>query len=176
MKRLALIIAFALAAFSAAVVAGDTVTVTRVIDGDTIRVWDGEREFPIRLIGVDTPELSLNRKTARDAETWGKSTGEIIEAGKTARGFVLAVAPPGIELRIDADGQDMYGRDLAYAYLPDGQCLNEALVRNGYAIVPKRYPNRYRDRYAAMEGEAKRLGRGFWPTLWGNQNRQGESQ
>lgn len=160
--------AFAIAAFSVMAIAGETVTVTRVIDGDTIKVWDGMREHSVRLIGVDTPETSLNQKTVKDGNRWGIPVGDIIQAGKEARAFVVSVAPPGSDVRLvlDSRERDMYGRLLVYVYLPDGQCLNEVLVREGYAIAPRQYPHRERRRYIAVEDEARQHKRGFWRTLW----------
>lgn len=166
MRRI--LFALAVMVFSVVAIAGETVTVTRVIDGDTIRVWDGLREQPVRLIGVDTPEISLTQKTVKDGNAWGVPVGDIIQAGKEARAFVVSVAPPGSEVRLvpGSRERDMYGRLLAYVYLPDGQCLNEVLIREGYGIVPRQYSHRERKRYIAIEDDARQHRRGFWRALW----------
>ncbi len=68
----------------------------------------------------------------------------------------------------DSQGRDVYGRLLAHVYLQNGECLNEILLRNGYALAPTRYRHDRLQRYTEAEGEAKRKGRGFWGTLWRN--------
>ena len=166
MRRFSLLfvgIVFSLAAF-----AGESYTITRIIDGDTIRVWDGMKEHPVRLIGVDTPEISLNQKAVKDGLAWDVAVGDIIQAGKVARAYVISVAPPGSEVRIVTGSRvtDMYGRILAYVYLSDGQCLNEVLIREGYGIAPRQYSHRERKRYIAIEDDARQHRRGFWRTLW----------
>ena len=42
-----------------------TYTVERVIDGDTIKLTNGDR---VRLIGIDTPESRVNDKARRDSK------------------------------------------------------------------------------------------------------------
>jgi len=42
-----------------------TYTVERVIDGDTLKLTNGER---VRLIGIDCPESEPNDKAKRDSE------------------------------------------------------------------------------------------------------------
>ena len=45
-----------------------TTTVTRIVDGDTLKVFYLEGEESIRLIGIDTPESRVNKKTKKDAK------------------------------------------------------------------------------------------------------------
>ncbi len=104
--------------------AGERVSILRIIDGDTLRVWDGETETTVRLLGIDTPETRPNEKAQRDAAEWGVPIEDITRAGGKAKAFVIAVAPPGIEVGLAADGVDAYGRTLAYVTLPDGRSLN----------------------------------------------------
>ncbi len=93
--------------------------VTRVIDGDTILLANGER---VRLIGVDTPELYHPFKPvqyfAREASEF---TREMVE-GKQVR------------LEYDWQRRDRYGRLLAYVYLDDSTFLNAEIIRQGLWI------------------------------------------
>ncbi len=140
--------------------------ITRIIDGDTIWVWDGEAEHTVRLLGVDTPEASANRKAERDAAEWRVSVDDVVRAGRAASRFVSAIAPPGIAAGLVSDGKDGYGRTLAYVYLPDGRCLNEAVIRAGCALAPSRYRHDRQAEFAAIEREARERKRGFWKTIW----------
>lgn len=66
-----------------------TVTVTKVIDGDTIELDTGEK---VRLIGIDTPEKYNSKKLRRDAERSDKDIKTIRAMGqkeKQVRAFGL---------------------------------------------------------------------------------------
>ena len=64
--------------------AQQTTTVTRIVDGDTLKVFYLEGEESIRLIGIDTPESRVNKKTKKDAERNNQDIKIIIEMGKKA--------------------------------------------------------------------------------------------
>ncbi len=164
---LALLAALLLPALSAAGEA-QTVAILRVIDGDTLRVWDGETESTVRLLGVDTPEASANRKAQEDAAEWSVPVGDILRAGQKAKAFVAAAAPPDIRVTLTAAGEDRYGRTLAYITLPDGRSLNELLLRGGAALAPSRYHHARSGKYAELERIARAKKAGFWNTLWKN--------
>jgi len=85
------------------------VQVVRVIDGDTIRVWDvfGDR-VTVRYIGINTPKT---KHPTKGVEHFGKEASEAnrkLVDGKT------------INLEFDVEQRDRYGRLLAYVYLEDG--------------------------------------------------------
>ena len=72
-----------------------------------------------------------------------------------------------VTLRFDAERRDVYGRLLAYVYLPraGGRPLfvNAALLRGGYATTLTIAPNvRFADRFAALARQARDAGRGLW--------------
>ncbi|MGR3303848.1 MAG: thermonuclease family protein [Candidatus Scalindua sp.] len=52
--------------------AQQTTTVTRIVDGDTLKIRYLSKEESIRLIGIDTPESRVNKKTKKDAERSGQ--------------------------------------------------------------------------------------------------------
>jgi micrococcal nuclease len=136
-------------------------TITRIIDGDTLRVWDGEAEYPVRLIGIDTPETRPNWKAEKDAADWGVSVEDVTRAGGKARIFVASIAPPGLRVGLVAGGEDAYGRTLAYVHLPGGRCLNEIIVSVGCALAPSRYRHDRQSEFAAIEREARGAGGAF---------------
>lgn len=104
-------------------------TVTRVVDGDTIVVdIDGTAET-VRLIGVDTPE-----SVHPDAD---KNT----EAGVAASDYTkAALEGKEVELELDVQERDKYGRLLAYVYL-DGVMYNKTLLEEGIADIATYPPN-----------------------------------
>jgi endonuclease YncB( thermonuclease family) len=121
-----------------------------VIDGDTLRLTNGEN---VRLIGIDTPELgypgSPDRPFAREA----KATLErLVESSGRRLGL-----QPG------ADGRDRYRRLLAHLYSTDGMSLTAELLRQGMGYHAVVAPNlAYLDCYRAAEREARGAALGLW--------------
>lgn len=137
-------------AAAAAVPSGDTTTVERVVDGDTIVVSDGER---VRFIGVDTPETKDPRKAVQCF-------------GKEAAAHTADLLPPGTAVRLvyDVERRDRYRRTLAYVYREsDGLFVNADLVASGYAQILTIPPNvAHADDFRALQTEARDAGRGLW--------------
>jgi endonuclease YncB( thermonuclease family) len=129
------------------------VSVTRVVDGDTIEVSPQvEGTADVRLIGVDTPEVSGGEEPC----------------GPEASAFTTEqLEGQDVTLEFDEDPVDPYGRALAYVWVPDlgGELFNETLVREGWARVLTVAPNdKYEDRFLAAEREARDEGIGVWAT------------
>lgn len=98
---------------------GERIKVTKVIDGDTIELENGER---LRYIGIDTPEKNDPRKPIQCfAEAASKKNKELVE-GKM------------IKFYKDVNTRDKYGRLLGYVYRDDDLFVNLELVRQGYAF------------------------------------------
>ncbi|MEA3401726.1 MAG: thermonuclease family protein [Armatimonadota bacterium] len=116
---------------------------TRVIDGDTIELADGEH---VRYIGIDTPEM---RPVEAWAEAATRANRELVE-GKILR------------LVLDVEERDRYGRLLAYVYVDD-TFVNAELVRRGLAQVVTYPPNvRHQDELLRLQRQAREAGRGLW--------------
>ena len=129
-----------------------TVTVTRVVDGDTIEISpaiDGIED--VRLIGVDTPETK-------------KPNCQVQPYGPEASAFTTAeLQGQAVGLEFDVEKTDRYDRLLAYVYPPEGTMFNETLLEEGYARVSTFPPNtRYVERFETAEAEARAAGRGIW--------------
>lgn len=110
--------------------------VVRVVDGDTIVIDYNGKEETIRLIGVDAPESVHPDKS--------KNT----EAGLAASDFTKeALDGKHIELELDVQERDKYGRMLAYVYV-NGEMLNEKLLKAGHAVISTYPPNvKYVDQF-----------------------------
>lgn len=121
--------------------------VERVVDGDTLVVRIGGREETVRLIGIDTPEVSPS------------------ECGNRAATQALTDLADGrrVELVTDSsqDKRDRYGRLLRYVEV-GGKDAGEEVLRRGWARVyvyddPFARVDDYRDAARA----ARRAGRGL---------------
>jgi micrococcal nuclease len=126
------------------------VTVTRVVDGDTVVVSTGET---LRLIGMDTPETVDPRKPV---QCFGQ------EASKRAHQLL-----DGTRVRLEYDPTqgrvDKYGRTLAYLRMADGRLYNQVMIADGYAHeYTYAIPYRYQSRFQAAERAARRAERGLW--------------
>lgn len=129
--------------------------VIRVVDGDTIVVFQEGQEITVRLIGIDTPESvnpdeSLNTAEGKEASEWMK---ELLTGAK-------------VYLEYDAAVEDDYGRTLAYVYLEDGETMvNRLLLTNGLATIMTVQPNsKYENDFSSLQNAAREAGAGFWKT------------
>jgi micrococcal nuclease len=108
----------------------DTAIVTRVVDGDTLKVMIDGKEETIRLCGVDTPE--------------SVAPGKPVEEGSLeASEFTKQLTGKQIILTYDADKRDFFGRLLAYVWIEsdNGQliCWNIELIRQGHSELYTKY-------------------------------------
>jgi micrococcal nuclease len=142
-----------------------SVTVTSVVDGDTIRViYRGKKQL-VRLTGIDTPEERLNEKAQRDAKRSGIDVNLIMVLGRRSTRFTRSLVrkKDTVFLEFDVKKKDEYGRLLAYVWLPDGRLLNEEIIAKGYGRVYTIPPNvRYRERFQMAQEEARDKGKGIW--------------
>ncbi|MBI4127597.1 MAG: thermonuclease family protein [Parcubacteria group bacterium] len=129
----------------------ETYQVTRVIDGDTIVLENGER---VRYIGIDAPETSGTQCFAR-------------ESAEANSALVL-----GKEVRLvsDLEDRDRYGRLLRYVYAPDNIMVNLALVEAGFATVYTFPPNvAFVDEFVKAQNDAKSETKGIWSSCIGGE-------
>jgi micrococcal nuclease len=163
LKKFIAVIIFLVCAITA--YAYDTVTVLRVVDGDTLKIaYDGRPES-IRLIGIDTPESRINKKARKDAARSDHDIEVITTMGKEAARYVRTLVKEGavISIEFDVQKRDKYRRLLGYAYLPDGKMLNEEIIKAGYASVMTYPPNvKYQERFVKAYREAREGQRGLY--------------
>ena len=100
----------------------ETGVVTGIVDGDTIYVTLGGKEYSVRYIGIDAPEMNSGDPLAEQAKSFNASLVE----GKT------------VELVRDVSETDIYDRLLRYV-LVDSTFVNYELVSAGLANA-KMYP------------------------------------
>lgn len=156
---------FVLLALTFPLQAKETATVLSVVDGDTLKIKYEGREESIRLIGIDAPESKANEKAKRDAQRSGQDLKTIIAMGKEATRYVKTLVKPGdkVEIELDVQTRDRYGRLLGYVYLSNGKMLNEEIAKAGYADPMTIPPNvKYQERFLKAYREARENQRGLW--------------
>ena len=113
-----------------------------VADGDTIKIRTVKGDIKIRLYGIDTPEKR---------QAFGNKAKKITNA--MVRGRVVQVK--GLD-------RDRYGRLVALVWVDD-VLLNEALIRNGYAWVYRKYCKKsFCSTWLKYEHEARAGRKGMW--------------
>ena len=113
--------------------------VTRVADGDTIRVTDGERRYQVRLERIDAPE---------SRQDYGYEATVYLDkriGGKT--------------VKVEWQKKDPYGRILGIVYL-DGVDINLEMVATGNAWHYAYFDNT--PEYAEAEKSARAARLGLW--------------
>lgn len=122
--------------------------VTRIIDGDTIKVEIDGQEFTVRYIGIDTPEFEDNGENCQ-AKIAKKANQEII-ANKLVR------------LEKDISETDKFNRFLRYVWVDD-ILINDYLVKKGYAQAISYPPDvKYQQQFLESQKQAKENNNGFW--------------
>jgi len=125
---------------------------THVADGDTLTL-DGLGT--VRFIGVDTPEKN---HPMLPIQFMARESSEFSKDLCLNRKIRLEYDP------YDDDKRGKYGRILGYLYLEDGTFVQEALLKEGYAVAYTKYPfdEKKKERFLALEQEARERGINLW--------------
>ena len=128
--------------------------VKEVVDGDTVvldRPVDGA--IQVRLVGLQAPKLPLGRP---NFPTWPL-------AAESKRALEDLILGKPVELRYGGRRMDRHGRLLAHLHGPGGVWVQGELLDRGMARVYSFPDNRWKvAEMLAIEGEARRRGRGIW--------------
>jgi len=136
---------------------GQSFTVQRVVDGDTLElaVPDArEATTTVRLWGVDTPETVHPDRPPGYFGPQATAFTRRLAAEKRVR---LELEPHRTRGR--------YGRLLAYVFLPDGRMLNRLLIEEGYGYADPRFPHSRRREFQRLQQQAMAAGRGLWKAV-----------
>lgn len=127
--------------------------VVYVYDGDTIVLSIAGENTPVRLIGIDTPEVD---STYRKEECFGVEASSYVKS-------LLEDTVVHIELDESQDVYDVYDRLLAYVYLADGTHVNKLLIEGGYAReYTFKVPHAHQQAFREAETLARESGLGMW--------------
>ncbi|WP_434457720.1 thermonuclease family protein [Stutzerimonas urumqiensis] len=130
--------------------AAQVVQVSKVIDGDTLRLASGRS---LRLIGLNAPELGGR----------GKSAQPYAEAARRALAEHVRRSDGRLRLVSGAEATDRYGRLLGHAYDRGGRNLEAVMLAQGMGYFVAIAPNTALAAcHLAAESEARRTSRGVW--------------
>ena len=140
---------------------------SRVVDGDGAILSDlcNKSELEIRFLGIDAPEIKSCRKLFQDERETHIAGALLMLLGRLSFNFLKEIVLPGTLLNIELEKgneEDPYGRTLAYVYLPDGRCLNEIMIAEGYAKPYSRYYCSELTNYQILNMKAKNEKRGLY--------------
>ncbi len=127
--------------------------VSRVIDGDTVKVFLNNETVTVRLIGIDTPEIDEKRA---QIECFGLEASERAKILLTGKNIYLEPD----ESQLD---KDRYGRLLRYIWLDDGTNINEKMIAEGYAYeYTYDVPYKYQKEFKTAQINAQQNKVGLW--------------
>ncbi len=127
--------------------------VSKVIDGDTLKVKKNGEEKTIRLLGINTPETVDPR---RPVECFGKEASDYMKNIASDQVVRIELDPTQGEV-------DKYGRTLAYVYLSQGTFLNQKMIEDGYAFeYTYHLAYKYQEAFKKAEKTAREKFRGLW--------------
>jgi micrococcal nuclease len=124
-----------------AVESDQTFEVSQIIDGDTIKLSNGDR---VRLIGINSPE--------KEQFYYSEATDKLRE--------LIGNGP--VTLKKDVEDKDQYGRLLRYVYVNE-TFVNLEMVKTGYATAYTFEPNtKHSNELETAEQEAISAKIGMW--------------
>ena len=144
--------------------------VTRIVDGDGLFVSNltTGKKLEIRLLGIDAPEVSNCKKLRQDERETHLPGQLLIELGRASKQFVASLVPVGTRVAYvssQSNSIDAYGRLLAYIYLSDGRCINQEIVKAGYAKAFDKYQCDQLSLLIALNAKARREHRGNYQSV-----------
>lgn len=125
--------------------------VARIIDGDTLTVYIGGKQQPVRLLGIDAPERSPVEKA---------------ECYSTQATYHLNKLTANLFVKLDKDklqpDKDKYGRLLRYVTLfNSGIVANEEMIKTGNAQAATFLTTKV-EQYKKLESSSKGKKLGMW--------------
>jgi len=168
-----------------------TFTVSKVIDGDTLKISNGDI---VKLVGVNTPVIRDLKKNKANAAKWGMSLKQYKYYAKRARAFTaMAVKGQTITVSLDdrnnkirhrdkekrllgyvrvldfnkrdfTDEKDLDWRKYVYPVISkSGKLhLNETIVNSGFGVTDMKSPFKFQNRFAQFQEDSKNDKRGIW--------------
>jgi len=128
-------------------------TVSKVTDGDTIRVIRDGVEIRVRIIGIDTPEIV---KSGSPIECYGPESSDYANSKFNGTSVYLEYDPSQGEL-------DQFGRVLAHVWTADKTLYAKAAIASGFGRE-KTYQRAsvHQEEFLAAQNRAKTAKVGLW--------------
>lgn len=125
---------------------GGTIICSDVLNGDTLKLASNDT---VQLLGVDASQAAFLPRHVDHEQTALAYTTQM------AKGKPLS-------FRFDQVARDKQQKLLAYAYLPDGTCLNALIIYHGHGYAHTTHPCKHLKRFQALEQAAREAKRGVW--------------
>ena len=140
---------------------------SRAVDGDGLILKNilNNSEEEIRFLGIDAPEIKPCKKLIQDERETHMAGQLLMMLGRQSFNFLIELIPPGTKLIVKTESKnylDIYGRTLAYVYLPDGRCVNEIMIAEGYAKPYNRFYCSELTNYQILNMRAKNEKKGLY--------------
>lgn len=127
--------------------------VTRVVDGDTLKLRRQGREVTVRLMGINSPESVDPR---RPVQCFGREASARMHLLADGQKLYFAFDP-------EQEHMDPNGRLLGYLWREDGLFVNLEMVRGGYANeFTYDDPYTFRALFRQTARQAEQAGNGLW--------------
>lgn len=138
-----------------------------VVDGDGFTAVNkiSNALFEFRMYGIDAPEIKKCKKLLQDEKMLQMPGQLLMELGNKSAEYLRTLIWKGARINIvqeKGNKSDIYGRRLCYAYLPDGSCINELLVSNGFAKAYNEYYCEKLPDYQLLNTLAKQNSKGLY--------------
>jgi micrococcal nuclease len=112
--------------------------IVKFVDGDGIFLEDliSKKEFEVRFLGIDAPELNYCNKIKKDEKELHIPAALLIKLGFLSLNFIKEQVNLGDNCTLIQEQNnlvDKYGRHLGYLVLSNGLVLNEIMIKEGFA-------------------------------------------
>jgi micrococcal nuclease len=109
-----------------------TVTISKITDGDTVRVILNGREEKVRLLHIDCYETSKNKRALWQSKHYHLPLGEVLKRGNYAKQQLKYILSNYDSVKLSWEKRDLYGRILGELYTPlDNTSINELMLTVG---------------------------------------------
>ncbi len=141
--------------------------VEHVVDGDGLIVsnlFSGDK-IEIRLLGIDAPELKKCKKLIQDERELHLPGELLIQLGKVSFRHLHSILPVGTSVSFFTEqnnSTDIYGRTLAYVFMPSGESVNEILLKEGLVKPFDRYYCSQQSKFQMLYNRAKQEKKGHF--------------
>jgi len=141
--------------------------IENVVDGDGMIVSNifNKKETEIRLLGIDAPEIKDCRKLRQDERELHLPGQLLIELGYLSKNYLHQLLPKetAITFITEVDNEvDLFGRTLAYVFTNEETCINEILIKEGYAKPYTKYFSTQLSSYQQLNFIAKTQNKGLY--------------
>jgi micrococcal nuclease len=144
--------------------------VVNVVDGDgmILKNIHTNNTIEIRMYGIDAPEIKKCRKLFEDEKKAHVPGQLLIKLGYISMKYLKELAPIGANCTIGfekGNSTDFYNRQLAFVFTNENICLNEIMIREGFAKPLNDYYCSELHKYQKLNFAAKRAKKGLYKII-----------